>query len=177
MSAKPFHQGHFMLIELGATACDEVYIYVSLSDRQRRGEVPILGKTMDMIWKQYLEGIMPHNVIVEYVHVPVKAVYEHLGEAEAESSTSRFMIFGDPVDVNANFPQHRVEKVCPTLARARRVITTGVDRQSTVDVSGTRMREFLAAGDARSFMKMLPDPLSQEARREIWNLLSADIMQ
>ena len=176
MSAKPFHQGHFMLIERAATECDEVYVFGSLGDRKRSGEVPIVGSTMDMIWHRYLEGIMPHNVDVEYVKVPVRAVYEHLGEAEESGSTSDFAIYGDPTDVEANFPPARLVKYCPRLISAKKITNIGVNRTSTFDVSGTRMREMLAQNNKRGFTAALPDPLSPKARGEIWSALQADIV-
>ena len=54
MSAKPFHAGHDGLVRMAAGECDAVHLYVSLSDRKRPGEIPILGSDMQIIWTRYI---------------------------------------------------------------------------------------------------------------------------
>ena len=45
---------------------------------------------------------------------------------------------------------------------------------STIEISGTKMRNYLCAGDFESFSKMLP-PLPDAAKKEISSILSTSI--
>ena len=46
MSAKPYHTGHDGLVRIAASENDEVLLFVSISDRKRPGEMPLLGSDM-----------------------------------------------------------------------------------------------------------------------------------
>ena len=52
ISAKPYHAGHHALVEMAAGANDEVLLYVSISDRKRKGELPISGADMKKVWEE-----------------------------------------------------------------------------------------------------------------------------
>lgn len=177
MSAKPFHAGHYGLIDAAAQAHDHVMLYVSLSDRKRKGELPIKGSDMEQIWRHHIEGALPGNVEVEYGGNPIRNVFEQLGAEnermeEGDDDVATYSIYGDPEDVKKNFPVKSLEKYAGTLWKAKKVKHVPVSRTSTVDVSGTKMRELIAAGDAEGFMNYLPDQLGDESRQAIWNLLS-----
>ena len=66
MAAKPYHAGHHWLVEQAAGENDKVILFVSVSDRKRKGELPILGADMVKVWQEELEPIMPSNVEVKY---------------------------------------------------------------------------------------------------------------
>ena len=51
MSAKPFHEGHMSLIRKASDECKQVIVYVSTSDRKRKGEITIFGEDMQLIWE------------------------------------------------------------------------------------------------------------------------------
>ena len=59
MAAKPYHAGHHALVTAAAGENDEVILYISLSDRKRKGEVPIYGADMQTVWKEEIEKILP----------------------------------------------------------------------------------------------------------------------
>ena len=40
MAAKPYHAGHHALVTAAAKENDKVLLYISLSDRKRKGELP-----------------------------------------------------------------------------------------------------------------------------------------
>lgn len=50
----------------------------------------------------------------------------------------------------------------------------GIPRTATVEISGTKMREMLCAGDIEGFSAMLP-PMSNAARRNVGEILSQSI--
>lgn len=171
MSGKPVHAGHIGLIELAAKDNDEVELFVSLSDRKRPGEIPILGSDMEIIWKRYLEPELPHNVNVTYGGSPVGNVYKVLEEAnaEGEENDNIYVIYSDPEDMAKNYPEAYLQKYGGTLMDDSRIILKPILRSQTVNVSGTAMRKFIETGDKLSFIKNMPKNVNAEA---IWNILS-----
>ena len=177
MAAKPAHSGHFGLITGAAKQNDHVIVYVSTSDRKRKGQIPISGADMEHIWRTHLEGIMPGNVEVEYGGSPVFKIYDQLGTENerfeaGDEDVAVYTVYSDPEDLAKNFPEKSRQKYLPTLWEEGYVKFQEITRASTVDVSGTKMREMLANGDAEQFKKFLPDPLSDDARAEIWEILA-----
>ena len=57
ISAKPFHEGHMSLIRKASDECKKVIVYVSTSDRKRKGEITIFGEDMLIIWENILSKI------------------------------------------------------------------------------------------------------------------------
>lgn len=170
MSAKPYHAGHDGLVRLAAGECDEVHLYVSLSDRARPGEVPIIGSDMDKIWKTYIEPSLPGNVKVTYGGSPVGNIWKELGEASKAGSQNAFAIYADPEDLATNFPDALRLKYAQALEEAGQIELRPVQRTETVNVSGTKMRQFLEKGDSKSFIKNLPKGVDGQA---VWDILSA----
>lgn len=169
-SFKPLHAGHFKLIEIAANENDVVYVYVSLSDRAKPGEMPVYGSDMETIWKNYVDPYLPANVVVEYVTVPVKAAWETLINAEESSDVDTvFTIYGDVADITSRFSEDKLMKYVPSLVMNDQVITRPTERASTVDVSGTKMRQWIASQDKESFMRGMPSEIDRES---IWNILS-----
>ncbi len=173
MSAKPLHLGHYKLIELAAEQCDSVNVFVSTSDRKRPGEIPILGTTMHRIWLEEIEPTLPSNVNIVYGGSPVQKVYQILGDANIDNSNDdEFIVYSDPVDTEANFPVNKREKYFSRLWSENRVKFETVDRSLTAGISGTKMRQFLAAGDKEAFKRGLPRMINAE---RVWQLLRSDI--
>lgn len=163
MSAKPYHAGHDGLVRLAAKENDEVHLYVSTSDRDE-----VSGAAMAKVWKDQIEPTLPGNVKVEYGGSPVFKTFQDIGKASEANSPDTFLIYSDPEDAAANFPDASLQKYAPNLFAAKRVKTRPVERTSTVDVSGTKMRGFLASGDKKSFLKYLPKGLDGNA---VWDTL------
>lgn len=164
MSAKPYHAGHDGLVRLAAKENDEVHLYVSTSDRDE-----VSGKAMAQIWKDQIEPTLPGNVKVTYGGSPVGFSYKDIGEADKAGSQDTFLIYSDPEDASTNFPDANLQKYAPNMFASGRIKTRPVERTSTVDVSGTKMRGFLASGDKKSFLKYLPPGLDGEA---VWQTLT-----
>lgn len=177
MSAKPFHAGHYGLIERAALENDYVIVYVSTSDRKRKGELTIKGDVMHNIWTSYLTDIMPDNVELNYGGSPIGKVYEQLGHENerfqaGDHDIATYTVYSDPEDLNKNYPERNRAKYLGDIYEAGLVDFQPVQRTSTVDVSGTKMRQMIASGDKVGFMSHLPDPLDDHAREAIWLRLS-----
>ena len=168
-SFKPLHAGHASIIQMAARECDEVHLYVSTSDRVKKGEAPILGSDMAMLWKATIAPSLPKNVRVFYSAAsPIRDLWQELGEANEAGSQNDYVLYSDPVDLTDNFPEERLQKYCGKLYDTGHVRLRPVERASTIEISGTKMRELLAAGDKENFIKYLPQGVDQDL---IWDTL------
>lgn len=176
IAGKPLHSGHWKLIEKAATENDNVVVYTSTSDRLRKGEFPIYGQDFVQIWSDIFIPSLPKNVKVKFVDSPLRSVMHELGWFEQTltqdaANVPIINLYSDKEDVETNFKQEDLNKY-PELLKSGKINKIGVDRASTVNVSGTKMREFLQNNDKDSFMKYLP-PVSAKDKEEIWNILSS----
>jgi len=163
ISAKPYHAGHHALVELASTQNDRVLLFVSTSDRNRKGEFPISGKDMQKIWTEHLESIMPSNSQIVYGGSPVRKVYEEIGKACEEGSEDIFTVYSDPEDTSINYPQSYREKYMQPLCDLGQVIFAGESNPDSVtrgvgtpSISGTQVRTYLESGDLSSFTAAMP---------------------
>ncbi len=165
MSAKPFHRGHDTLIRSASKECDEVRVFVSLTDRKRPGELPILGSDMDRIWHELIEPALPNNIRVEYGGEPVGRIWTVLGAASEVNSPDTFVVYGDETDLTARFKPASLKKYAPNLDAAGRIELRRTDRIT----SATAVRRSIAAGDFESFRGEMPAWM--DAKRA-WDILT-----
>lgn len=168
LSAKPYHAGHHTIIERAARDNDTVIVFVSLSDRKRKGEPTILGTDMRKIWHHHLKDIMPTNVQLVFGGSPIRKIYAALGEANEAKSEDTYWIYGDPNDLVENFPETGLNKYADYLWNNGQLHLSAMPRSETVDISGSQMRGFLWYGDKTSFLKYLPRGVDGHA---IWEIL------
>lgn len=177
VSAKPYHAGHHALVEIAAGENDSVVLFVSTSDRTRKGELPIYGSDMLNIWKNHIEKILPGNVEVQYGGSPVRKVYEALSDAEKAGSEDTFTVYSDPTDTAQNYPEASRMKNFAELYDAGQVLFAAEENpgmftrgQGTPDVSGTKMRAAIESGDIETFAAGMPAGLDHRA---VFNILSS----
>lgn len=170
MAAKPYHAGHDGLVRIAARETDEVHLFVSTSDRKRPGEMPIYGADMKRIWDEFLEPSLPSNVVVTYGGSPVSHLYDDLVRGEQEGTEDVFVIYSDSEDIK-KYTDAVLSKAAPTLMYNGQIERRGVDRSETVNVSGTKMRALLNAGNVEDFAAFLP-PAVQAHSQEIIDILT-----
>jgi citrate lyase synthetase len=171
MAAKPYHAGHDGLVRIASEENDEVFLFVSTSDRARKGEMPIYGSDMKRVWDDYIEPSLPDNVVVIYGGIPVQQVYAELEKGESEEDRlTIFRIYSDVEDI-LKYSDKSLSKSAPKLFSRGQIERRGVDRNETVNVSGTAMRSFISSRDVKNFKKFLPDGIRQYAS-EILNILT-----
>lgn len=173
MAAKPYHAGHDSLIRLACRECEMVQVFVSLSNRERPGELPIYGKDMEVIWKKYIEKSLPGNCMPPIYTMnssPIGDMMKFLERVEKEGSEDTFVIYSDLEDIK-KYTDKMLMPYMPTLLAAGQVQRRGVDRNETVNVSGTKMRQFISTGDVVEFSKFLPPALQSHAQ-EIYTMLA-----
>lgn len=178
-SFKPYHVGHHNIILQAAEECDEVIVFVSTSDRKRAGEIGISGKDMEIIWNLHIAPALPVNVSIVYGGSPVGNAKQRLIDAEAKNSVDTYVVYGDQADVVQNFPIYEkvgyvapMSKYVPKMISDGRFNIRGIDRAETADISGTKMRNFIAHNDKESFMLNLPQEIDGEA---VWEILTKDV--
>ena len=175
MSAKPYHAGHDALLRIAASQCDEVRLFVSLSDRKRTGEMVIRGDAMKQIWERFIIPTLPPNVKLNYAHIPVSNVYGELEYAEKSNDCENtFTIYSDPEDMEANFPNRRLVRNSPSLCERQQVILSGIERNETIPINGTQMRNFLRDENVDSFSAFLPATIRKHAG-EIVEILKSPV--
>jgi nicotinamide mononucleotide adenylyltransferase len=165
MSAKPFHAGHAAAIELAASECERVAVYVSLADRRRPGEFTVLGRDMATIWRELIEPNLGPSITVEYVTTPVGAIWQRLGQASEVRRDERFVIYGTEDDLLERFRREALIKYAPNLVSRDAVHTRSTQRLG----SGTAARAALARGDFVGFSRMMPTWLNP---RRAWAVLT-----
>ena len=181
MAAKPYHAGHHALVEMAAAQNDEVLVFVSTSNRERKGQLPVLGSDMVKIWHEQIENILPGNVRPIYGGSPVRKVYEELERAEAENSDDVYRVYSDPADTAQNYKETSRLKSFPTLYQRGNVIFAAEENPDsltrgvgTPNISGTAVREMVKNGDLESFTQIMPNGVDAMA---IFNILAARIQQ
>ena len=120
ISAKPYHAGHHALVTTASAENDEVLLYVSVSDRKRKGELSISGADMKKIWDEEIENILPGNVTPVYGGSPVRHVFDVLQNAEEKLVSGKYQgheytVYSDPTDTSQNYSTASRQKYFPTL--------------------------------------------------------------
>ena len=177
VSGKPYHAGHHFLVQKAASENDKVILFVSTSDRTRKGEFPIMGTDMEKVWKQELEGIMPANVTVEYGGSPVRKVYDLIGGAcKLPGVEETYVVYSDPTDTAQNYPQANRDKYMQPLCDQGQVLFAAEENPGSVtrgagspDVSGTKLRQALQDGDFEVFSAGMPTGVNAQ---NIWSILT-----
>ncbi len=177
MAGKPVHAGHWKLIELAAKENERVMVYVSEKGRIKPGEFPIEGGQMIEVWNDILTKYLPDNVSIKFVESPVSNVRYALLDLESDPEDAPTVsIYSDAEDIQ-NYDLAEFNAKYPGLGSMGKIKLRGVERTSTVDISGTKMRSFLLNNDKTSFFNYLPQPISNEDKEKIWNIFKGGQLQ
>ena len=167
VSAKPFHEGHMSLIRKASDECKKVIVYVSTSDRKRKGEITIFGEDMLTIWENILSKYLPSNVSCVYGGSPVGNVYKKLEEAALINDDTTYAIYTGEEDAGRYSSKYYTEIIDRVFLRT---LARGED---TMPISGTTMRSYLSNGSEYKFMFLngLPREITDADKEEIFNIL------
>ena len=167
MAAKPYHAGHHWLVEKAASENDKVLLYVSISDRKRKGEHPILGSDMQRVWKEEIEKVLPSNVTPVYGGSPVGKVIDVLVSAEEDIQKGPikhdYRVYSDAQDTMQNYSHDLRMRYFPTIWKKGHVKFAGEEDPAgytrgsgAPNVSGTALRSALNSCDLELFKKGMP---------------------
>lgn len=167
MSAKPFHEGHMSLIRKASDECKEVIVYVSTSDRKRKGEITIFGEDMKVIWETIIVNYLPPGTRCVYGGSPISNVYKTLEDAAALNTETTYAIYSGEEDANRFSSKYYASIIDRVHIRT---LSRGED---TMPISGTLMRSYLsnASQDKFLFLDGLPREISDQDKEEIFNIL------
>ena len=168
MSAKPFHEGHMSLIRKASDECKKVIVYVSTSDRKRKGEITIFGEDMKLIWEEIIKKYLPENVVCVYGGSPVRNVYTKLEEGILPDNVDKtYAIYTGKEDAERYSSKYYIDMIERVYLRT---MSRGKD---TMPISGTLMRSYLsnASEDKFLFLDGLPREIIDEDKEEIFNIL------
>ncbi len=162
------------------------------------GEVPVFGQDMAYIWENLL---LPNLVIKSNTKIippsglsasPIRNVYDTIDKLyNSIKNDDKFVVvpffnkkvaaqeliircYSDDVDIDINFPDERMRQTYNAVFDAKnppKIEKIGVSRNSTINISGTKMRQFLLNDDRESFQKLLP-PLPADVSDQIYGILS-----
>lgn len=160
MAAKPYHFGHDSTVRLASEENDEVHLFISTGDRAKKGEFPVYGEDMAVIWHDVLEPSLPGNVKTFYVKVPVSSVYLELEEAEERGDSSVFRIYSDDEDI-MKYTDAALSKSAPNLFSNGQIKKRPVERLA----SATKVRQLLQSKDFKGFSEMMPAAVKRNAKK------------
>ena len=181
-SFKPYHKGHHEMVKIAAGENDKVILFVSSSDRVKKGEHPLYGSDMRKTWLDHLKPILPGNVelqLLEPGQAPIRYAYETLVDADddIQGSDDVFTLYSDTADLEKNYSPESLKKyLSPKFLESNLVKRKDLESETT-EVRGTNMRRFLKDGDQVAFKEKLPDELSPESKQAIFDTLSGKALQ
>jgi len=159
----------------------------------KAGEIPIFGGDMKHIWESILLSELNFSSKVKFWTPtwgadpsPIRNVHEMcekllnskqvsipLLSMTLEAKAVSFSIYSDSNDIIENYSRENMINMYGNLIDSQ-IFLIGVDRSSTVDISGTKMREFLKAGQTHEFEQFLP-PVTKKSKNIITKILSDSI--
>jgi len=166
LSASPYHVGHEEAVNAAAAQNDVLWVFVSTSDRARKGEATVKGEDKKRSWEFY-EKIIPKNARVELGGSPVRKVWETLGEADKLGDVKTlFRIYGGESELAERFNATQLRKYVPGLFERGQVELVISPRT----FSGSEMRQFIASKDRVAFIDHLPNALTTEDKEELCDI-------
>lgn len=164
------------------------------------GETPVFGDDMRHVWQELLipNLDLPSNVLIKtpddgIPNSPIRCTFDVLdalkqaldaGERSAQlpyigetvdPRDTVISLYSDDEDIERNYPNEYMENRYPGML-GKSILKVGVPRSSTVQISGTKMRNLLCTGEREAFVGMLP-PLPAHIGNEIYDVLSTSIVQ
>jgi len=168
---KPFTAGHDFLVNKAASENEVVYLFVSTSDRKRKGELPISWNQMKPIWDKLIAPALPKNVKVTYEPNPTTALFNLLETAnEDPEDNNTYTFYADDSDIS-NINNARTAKTLSKLLFNNQLQFSPINREGNVNVSGTLARKAIATADIKQFTSILPAYL-QKYSKQILKMLS-----
>ena len=168
VAGKPVHEGHWQMIGRAASQCDEALIITSTAGRD---ELPP-GVMIDA-WKAVLEPQFhrdyPNATLIITPDSPLQLAIDKM--RQLKDVVSKFVFYSDDEDARGKYSKDKLVDMLRDPVAASKFEPMPVPRSETVQISGTRMREFLAMDDRDSFDRYVPQTLSQELKDKYWSIL------
>jgi hypothetical protein len=171
VAGKPVHAGHWSMIGLASQECDEALIITSTSGRD---ELPP-GVMIDA-WKAVLEPQFhrdyPNATLIITPESPLQLAVDKM--RQLKDVVSKFVFYSDDEDARGKYASERMSDYIRDPVAFSKLQQRPVARSETVQISGTRMRQFLATNDKRSFDEYVPQTLGQDMKDKYWSILKGE---
>lgn len=197
ISGKPFHNGHYNLLEVASKQNDAVYAVTSDTSRDDfSGEwsikafeevyLPLIRKKLPNVNIGFAQNDNPQTIIDRFLNdysrnpesMPF-AVTIYCHEKDLPAYTKRINDKRSKQRGSLILPSYKEVfgdkiKVVGLKSREDDNIASLQDLEKgiTTNVSGTKMRELLSNKNKELFFKFLPHPLSPDAKEKIWKLFT-----
>lgn len=166
VAGKPIHEGHWQMIGKASRECDKALIVTSVAGRD---EMP--AGVMVKVWKRVLfsqfEIDYPNARLIITDKSPFIIAIEEM--KKAKDDFDKLIFYSDDNEAI------KYSKSIPRLLDDPEVVSKftlrGISRSETIQISGTKMREFLKLDDKDSFDAYVPRTLSQEMKDKYWSIL------
>ena len=171
VAGKPVHAGHWQMINLAASECDEALIITSTAGRD---ELPA-GVMIDA-WKAVLEPQFhrdfPNATLVISSESPLSLAVGKM--RELKSMVNKFVFYSDDEDAQGKYSLSKLSDTIRDPSVIEKLEQRPVPRSQTVQISGTEMRKFLNSDDRQSFDRFVPQTLSSEMKEKYWKILKGE---
>ena len=168
VAGKPVHEGHWQMIGRAARECDEALIITSTSGRD---ELPP-GVMIDA-WKAVLEPQFhrdyPNATLIITPDSPLQLSIDKM--RQLKDVVNKFVFYSDDVDARGKYAIDKLTDMLRDPTAAQKLQSMPVPRSETIQISGTKMREFLAADDRASFDRFVPQTLDSDMKDKYWSIL------
>jgi hypothetical protein len=168
LAGKPVHNGHWQMIDLATRECDESLIITSTAGRD---ELPP-GSMIDA-WKSVLEPQLhkdyPNATLIITSESPLSIAVGKM--RQLKSVVSNFNFYSDAEDASGKYSIENLTGMIRDPGVMEKLHQRSIDRGETTQISGTRMRKFLAMDDRSSFDEYVPQTLSDKQKDQYWNVL------
>lgn len=172
-SFKPMHRGHYESILRMSGMVDELYVLMSIKDRE-----DLSGEACKVYVETYILPTLPANVRFEFIDAsPIRAVYDQIEKYEkSKSKAVSISLFAGPEDLGGRYNKLRLQAQFPKLFGEKRIRALPLPHvkaaSASVRISGTAVREALANKNVAQLREMLPNtPLVQKNIQKIMQLL------
>ncbi len=168
VAGKPVHDGHWRVIELATSECDEVLVLTSMAGRD---ELPA-GVMIDA-WRAVLEPQFhrdyPNASLIITSESPLNIAIDKI--RDLKNVANSFVLYTDDEDARTKYSMDKLTSIIKDPIAIGKFRQRIVPRSETVQISGTRMREFLKSDDKQSFDQFAPHTLSDEMKDNYWKIL------
>ena len=172
---KPPHAGHYGVADYVSNMPEVDKVFVFISPKERGGHsgenrIEVTAKQSLAIWKIYTQQQEEITPAIPKTPSPVKATYEFMESAYMSPGDTLLLVQGEK-EIEAGdtrFNKAQAWSDQNNLGITVKIISTPM---FSAGISGTQMRELIAAGKQHKFMKYLPAHLSREEKEKVWNIL------
>lgn len=171
VAGKPVHAGHWQMIDIIRKECDEALIITSSAGRDE-----LAAGVMIDAWKAVLEPQFhkdfPNATLIITSESPLDLAINKM--RDLKNVVNRFVFYSDPEDLAGKYAPDKLRDRIKDPVAIEKLQQVAIPRTETVQISGTRMREFIKNDDRESFDHFVPQALSPEMKDNYWKIVRGE---